>query len=1134
MNLATFVEKWSASGASERANKDAFLLDLCDVLGVARPNPTTGNPEDNLYVFERDALLPHEGGVVTVGKIDLYKHECFILEAKQGSGLGSKKLGTAKRDTPAWHLAMAAAHGQAVQYARTMAQPPPFVIVCDIGYVFELYAAFDGSLNYRPFPNPQKNRIYLKDLAQHLDLLRKVWDEPHTLDPSKISSKVTREVAGQLANLAKHLEDKGHEPEQVAKFLMRCVFTMFAEDTGLLPERLFTDALEKHWIPDPTKFVAGIEALWKAMNDGTQFGFVGKLLHFNGGLFVEPKALPLHKDGLLLLALASRSNWADVEPAIFGTLLERALDPRERHALGAHYTPRSFVERLVRATIEDPLREEWDGVQAQVRQLVPLEAKNDDPEVKKARKLVREFHQKLRTTRVLDPACGTGNFLYVALDVFKRLEAETLAMLEGLGDKQTLLDLHAIGTVSPGQFFGLEIKPWAREITDLVLWIGYLQHHFRVRGKVAPPEPVLKEYGNIECRDAVLMYDGVEPVLDTFGKPATRWDGETTRVDPITRENVPDETATLPVLRYLNAKDAIWPEADFVIGNPPFIGNARMKNTLGPGYVDTLRSVHLDVPESSDYVMYWWNHAARLLRDGKLRRFGLITTKTITQAFNRRVLQAHMDAEPGVSLVFAIPNHPWVDSEEGADVRIAMTAVVPGVKEGLLASVIREQPSDEELAIVEFAFQRGRIHADLRVGADVTTAAKLEANDGLSCRGVTLHGAGFLVTHDQARMLGLGRITELGQHIRPYLNGRDIMASSRGLLVIDLLGLTESQVRDKFPAVYQWIVERVKPERDQNNRSQYRDNWWIFGEPRVDFRPALAGLKRYIATVETSRHRVFTFLDGNILPDNKLVVIAADDPYCLGVLSSRIHVAWALATGGRLGVGNDPVYVKSACFEKFPFPFTTGKQRDQIADLAEALDSHRKKRLAEHPGLTLTGMYNALEKLRLGHVLEGKDAKVHEQGLISVLAKLHDDLDDAVFSAYGWVPFLKDEEILSNLAELNAARVAEEHEGTIRWLRPDFQAPTQSVLRGEKPTSAASKNSPVALESWPKSLPAQMAVVRTLVLRQGRTWTVEQVARSFKNARRNDVETVLESLAALGLVVTYEASDGRSWMSIQA
>ncbi|HEX7601680.1 MAG TPA: type IIL restriction-modification enzyme MmeI, partial [Polyangiaceae bacterium] len=301
-NLDAFIARWQDSGAAERANKDTFLLELCDVLDVPRPSPTTGDSERDQYVFERDAKMPHPGGEITIGKVDLYKAGCFILEAKQGSEAGSKKLGTAKRETPAWNIAMRDAFGQALGYARSFDKPPPFLVTCDLGYCFDLYATFDGSSDYRAFPNAHSSRIFVRDLPKHRDTLRAIFTDPHAIDPSKQAAKVTREVAGYLANLAKKLEADGHAPELVATFLMRCLFTMFAEDVGLLPEESFTKAIRDFWIPSPPSFTGGIEQLWRTMNEGGHmFGVVGKILRFNGGLFASPAALPLDEHALRLL-----------------------------------------------------------------------------------------------------------------------------------------------------------------------------------------------------------------------------------------------------------------------------------------------------------------------------------------------------------------------------------------------------------------------------------------------------------------------------------------------------------------------------------------------------------------------------------------------------------------------------------------------------------------------------------------------------------------------------------------------------------------------------------------------------------------------------------------------------------------
>ncbi len=435
-------------------------------------------------------------------------------------------------------------------------------------------------------------------------------------------------------------------------------------------------------MPHPRSFAGGVQKLWEAMNTGGEV-LIARVRHFNGGLFSDTAALPLDEHPLRLLLMAAECDWTDVEPAIFGTLLERALDEKERHRLGAHYTPRAYVERLVRPTLEDPLRAEWDVVRAEVAQLrIEAEKAKSAAGAKKKRgeaiKRVHAFHKKLSETRVLDPACGSGNFLYVALHLFQQIESEILQVLESLGEAQDVLRLQGL-RVTPAQFLGIEKKRWAKEIAELVLWIGYLQWHFRMLGKKPPVfEPVLHDYKNIEHRDAILAYEREELVRDEKGKPVTRWDYETTKIHPVTGKEVPDESAVAPVMRYVNPRKVEWPEADFIVGNPPFVGNKRMRAALGDAYVEALRLAWSDMPDSADLVMYWWSQAAEHVRQGRVRRFGLITTNSITQTTNRAPVAEHLKASPPLSILFAIPDHPWVDATTGHAAPVKYGHLFPG------------------------------------------------------------------------------------------------------------------------------------------------------------------------------------------------------------------------------------------------------------------------------------------------------------------------------------------------------------------------------------------------------------------------------------------------------------------------
>ena len=585
--------------------------------------------------------------------------------------------------------------------------------------------------------------------------------------------------------------------------------------------------------------------------------------------------------------LASRRDWTGVEPAIFGTLLENALDTKQRGELGAHFTPRAFVERLVLPTVMEPLRAEWDGVKAAA--VATAEAGDRTG----AADLVRGFHGRLCAVRVLDPACGTGNFLYVTLELMKRLEGEVLDLLldlaVGEGDR---LDV-AGASVDPHQFLGLEKNPRAVPVAELVLWIGYLQWHFRTRGNAPPAEPILRDFHNIREQDALLTYSREEPERDAKGNPVTHWGGRT-KLHPITGEQVPDETDRVLVLRPVGAKQAVWPDADFIVGNPPFIAGKDLRAELGDGYAEALWTAYPKVPKSADLALHFWWKAAQALRPRKrgktgaaapqARRFGFISSNSIRQVFCRRVVAEAMEGKPPVNLVFAIPDHPWADGSGSAAVRIAMTVAEAGTGNGTLARVVLETPAADGVPVVQLVSARGRINADLTIGAEKKAAKPLRANERLSSRGMSLHGGGFIVSPTDALALGMSKTPGLEKHIRPYLNGRDLQQRPRGLLVIDLFGLQEDEVRRRFPAVWQHLNSHVLPERaaiaDRTaDAAQYARDWWLHGKPRPELRKALAGLPRYIATVETAKHRIFTFLPADVTPDNMLVCIGLSDAF---------------------------------------------------------------------------------------------------------------------------------------------------------------------------------------------------------------------------------------------------------------
>lgn len=1133
-----FLKRWNGNTGSERANFQSFMRDLCSLLDLPHPDPGEGDTSQNAYVFERFISAARVDGNTDNRYIDLYRRDCFVLEGKQtGKELASKSQ----------QNAVNAAVAQAERYIRGLPQEevehgrPPFIVIVDVGNAIYIYSEFTRSGgNYVPFPDPRHHEIRLDDLhspdTQHR--LRQLWLEPDKLDPSKHAAKVTREVSAKLAELAKSLENSGYDVERVASFLKRCLFTMFAEDVELLPKESFQSLLTDIKERNPDAFPQAVKALWETMNAG---GYSERLMQtikrFNGGLFKDIDPIPLNTQQIQLLIDSSKADWRFVEPAIFGTLLERALDPRERHKLGAHYTPRAYVERLVMPTLIDPLREQWGDIRGAAETLL-RQGKTD-----KALKEVQAFHYKLCDTKILDPACGSANFLYVALEHMKRLEGEVLGFISELTQGQGVLESEGL-TVDPHQFLGLEINPRAAQIAELVLWIGYLQWHYRLNDRLDLPEPILRDFKNIECRDALIEYDSREPELDNNGEPVTIWDGISMKVSPATGELIPDETGRTLVYRYQNPRSTGWPKADYIVGNPPFIGKHRIREALGDGYVDALRESYKgQVPDSADFVMYWWHIAAGMVRNKRTQRFGFITTNSLSQTFNRRVLEPHLnDARKPVSLSFAIPDHPWVDGNDGAAVRIAMTVGCAGDVPGLLQKVISEASHDgREAHSVSFSYRVGKVFADLSIGADVTNAYTLRSNSSISSNGIMLAGSGFIVPSEEVKMLGLGERPHVYKVIRPYLNGKDLIHKSRGAFVIDLFGLSEHEVREQFPAIYQWITERVKPQREQSRDKGFRDKWWLHGRPRPAWRKSVKGLCRYISTVETTKHRLFFFMNHETLPDHRLLNIATDKASHLGVLSSRLHVSWSLATGGRMGVGNDSIYNSSRCLLPFPFPDLISGQANYIGKLAEQIDAHRKRQQEEHPNILLTSLYNVMEKLRAGEELTAREQTINQQGLVSTLLNDHDKLDRAVFEAYGWSDLADklvgrpgattplpdkpadqaeaEEELLMRLVRLNKQRAEEESRGIIRWLRPEYQAPDAVQAEVDiTPKAAAMESEAVTRKgkaSFPKSIPDQLRVLREALAE--RAHTTESLAKMFKRKPIKSVEEGLKSLAAVGI-----------------
>jgi len=1074
--LRALAERWAPAQPAERANFQTYLSELCAALGVVPPRPAgTG------YQFEYPVKVVARDGTEAVNFLDCYKAGHFALEAKD------YEIGRSS------DLLLRKAFGQVRTYASYVPEErPPYLIVLDVGKTLLVWDRWNG--DYGGFNAGR--RIDLAHLAERDDdaaLLKDVFENPAARDPRAKAAAVTKEVAAHLANLAAALEGQGLTQERVARFIMRCIFTMFAEDIGLLRDEPFR-ALLGRAADDPAVFTRYAGELWAAMDAGDDF-LLRKLLRFNGHFFKDHEAVPIGRDALLILQMAAEADWQHVEPSIFGTLLVRALDPEERHRLGAEFTPRAYVERVVRPAVEEPIRECWTAVQAEVLQ---LRERGKPKDVAQAEQRLRDFHSWLRGLRFLDPACGSGNFLYVTMHLVKRIELEVIRAIEEVTGRHEI----RFEEVGPAQFHGIEIKAWAREIAELTLWIGYHQF-WREHHDVQPPEPILQDTGTLECRDAVLAWDklGEDP-------SRSRPDPTPRMVHPVTGALVPDPEAIRHYFTYENARQAEWPQADFIVGNPPYLGTKRMREEFGDGYVEALRESYPDLPDAADYVMHWWHKAAMEVAAGRTLRAGLLTTNTITQSQNRAVVAAA--AEQGARVAWAVADHPWVDEIDGAAVRVAMTVIMRNPPAATLVQVGEDAQEMRSLRAT-------RLNADLTITADVASASAIPllAQEGLSSFGFMISGAGFILEPDEAARL-VAADERHAAIIRPYRNGRDLASRPRGVYLIDF-GLRDEGEARAFPVLFDIVRDRVKPFKEAKREPSSHRYWWRFARPRGELRAALHGVPRYIATGETARHRLFSFLDASVAPDHRLICVASDDAFLFGVLSSTLHVAWALAAGGRLE--DRPVYNKTLCFDPFPFPDPPKTLRARIAEVGERLDAHRKAALERDERVTMTGMYNVVDKLRSGAVLTKKEQAVHTLAACGVLKDLHEDLDRLVAEAYGWEWPLPKDVILERLVALHDERFREEQAGKVRWLRPDYQLPRFGKgVEAPAPElalpAAARQAKPIPKPAWPATAVEQIGAIKGLLAAE--SLSAAEIAGRFEGGRPDLIRRHVETLLLMG------------------
>ncbi len=976
MNPQEFLAKWRSVDLKERSASQSHFNDLCRLLGIE--DPIEADPKGEWFTFEKGATKTSGGE----GWADVWRKGCFAWEYK-GRAANLDK-----------------AFDQLLRYSIAL-ESPPLLIVSDMERI-RIHTNWTNTVQ-------QVHEIALEDLADAAkrDLLRACFKDPEQLRPTKTRQTLTEEAAREFATLAQRLRDRGNEAHQVAHFINRLVFCMFAEDVGLLPNSMFVRMLEASRA-NPNQFAAHAQTLFAAMKSGGMVGFE-RVEWFNGGLFDDDGALNLEAADINNLLNAARLDWSEIDPSILGTLFERGLDPDKRSQLGAHYTDRDKIMQIVRPVIVEPLEREWaeaktsiasqlekvaeakarvPTTQAEARKVYMAARRAEETASRAAKEHHANFIERLRNFRVLDPACGSGNFLYLSLLTLKDIEHRANLDAEALG-----LGRFA-PTVGPENVLGIELNPYAAELARVSVWIGEIQW-MRRNGFDAARNPILRTLGNIECRDAVLAEDGTR---------------------------------------------ATWPETDVVVGNPPFLGASRMISELGEEYTEKLRSAWRGiVPGFADLVCFWFAKAWIEMSSGRLERAGLVSTNSIRGGVNREVLKPITKN----GRIF----EAWSDEEwtvEGAAVRVSLVCFD---KRKDVSSRLNGISTDE-------------INSDLsngHHGVDLTAASRLEQNSGIAFLG-TKKGGPFDLNADLARSMLLKPLNVNGRPNSDVLHrrftGTDLARRVQDRWIIDFgHGVTEEEAA-LYEIPFSYVVEHVKPVRDINRREWRRLHYWLHSETAPGLRNALKLKSRYIGTPRVSKYRLFSWLGAADSLDDGAIGIARDDDTTFGILHSRFHEIWALRTGTYLGVGNDPRYTPSTTFETFPFPegltpnlpaasYAADPRAQAIAAAAARLNELREnwlyppnlirrepevvpgypdriqpaddKAAKELAKRTLTNLYNARP---------------------AWLAHAHRALDEAVAEAYGWhsdfhVGKLTDDEVLARLFRLNQERAAQQNKSEI-------------------------------------------------------------------------------------------------------
>ena len=945
MTPGEFIAKWRASELKERSAAQEHFIDLCRLLD--EPTPAEADPTGELYCFERGARKDTGGD----GWADVWKRHCFAWEYKGK------------------HADLDAAFNQLRQYALAL-ENPPLLVVSDMAR-FRIRTNWTNSVSLT-------HEFALEDLADAgtRDKLKWAMSDPERLRPGESRQAVTERAGATFAELAQSLRERGHEPQAVAHFVNRLVFCMFAEDVGLLPDNMFTRMLE-HARKRPEKFTDLSRDLFGAMSTGGRIGFeaVG---WFNGGLFDDDETIPLERDEIDVTLKAASLDWSEIDPSIFGTLFERGLDPDKRSQLGAHYTDREKIMLIVEPVIIRPLLAEWDTRKSDIRASLERAsaAKSRAARTRlrqQGERALQSFLERLRKFLVLDPACGSGNFLYLALHALKDIEHRVQLEAEAMGLERSF------PAVGPGNVKGIEINAYAAELARVSVWIGEIQW-MRRNGFREGRDPILKPLETIECRDAILTHEGDEPE---------------------------------------------WPEADVVVGNPPFLGYSPQRERLGDEYVRALRAVYrAGVPGLGDLVCYWFHKAGKLIEVKEISRAGLVATNSIRGGQNRAVLDRI--AEHG-TIYDAWSDEDWV--VDGAAVRVSLICFEAG------ANTFGYRLNGDKVR---------HIHSDLSAGAeDLSTASKLSRNRKKAFIGVNKTGA-FDVPGETARAwLRLPRNPNGGSNsdvLRPRLTGRDLVQRSTDGWIIDFGPSRPEEEAALYEAPFAHLREYVKPIRATNRIKELRERWWIHKRPCPGLWRAVGSMPRFIATPTLAKHRLFVWVPASVCPDHQLVVVARDDDTTFGILHSRFHEAWSLRLGTSLE--DRPRYTPTTTFETFPFPeglspnipateYAGEPRATAIAEAAQRLVELRDRWLNPPEWVEWVDEPVPGFPKRVIARNDAAEKELRKRTLTNLyntrpqwLDDAHASLDAAVAAAYGWEPEIPADDALQALLELNRARVA--------------------------------------------------------------------------------------------------------------